>query len=287
MILILFHIIKSDFVYLFYPSSFRYTIIWCWLLNKRYGIHLRGQKNYTDSFSKYLFKFCDLTITMSDNFTNTIKKLSNSNKIYSLERSLIPYTEQDICKDKLYKNKEHYKILYLGGISYQKGIEELIKAAASLKTMGKHNFNIEIYGFGNDFIEKAQNMIYELKLNNNVTINAPIWDFKDKAMVFKNADIFVFPSHHEGFPQVLHEAMVFGTPIITTFVGGISSLMRDGYNCKRIEVKSPESIAETLDFAMTNYAEMGVYAKNAIQDISKIVDSSKPTHAQQLLNLLS
>jgi glycosyltransferase involved in cell wall biosynthesis len=64
---------------------------------------------------------------------------------------------------------------------------------------------------------------------------------------YREADLFCLPSHDEGFPRVLYEAMLHGTPIVTTFVGSISSVMEDSLNCLRVDVRSPVALADTIE----------------------------------------
>ena len=103
---------------------------------------------------------------------------------------------------------------------------------------------------------------------------------------YKTSDVYILPTYHEGFPRTLYEAMIFGTPIITTFVGGISGLMKDGYNCKRIEPKSVDSIVVGLEFAFNNYDKMIQYAGNGQKTVIKIIDSSRLTHAEHLNQII-
>lgn len=53
-----------------------------------------------------------------------------------------------------------------------------------------------------------------------------------KEEMFKNADIFVFPTHYanECFPVVLLEAMQHRLPIVTTDEGGIADIIEQGVN---------------------------------------------------------
>ena len=104
---------------------------------------------------------------------------------------------------------------------------------------------------------------------------------------YKNSDIYILPTYHEGFPRTLYEAMIFGIPIITTFVGGIPTLMKDDFNCKEIKPKSVESIVEILTYAMNNYPKMGELAKNGTNTVAKIIDSNRLTHAQHLNQILN
>jgi len=58
-------------------------------------------------------------------------------------------------------------------------------------------------------------------------------------------DVFVFPSHFEGLPGALLEAMAAGLPIVTTPVDGCSELV-DADSGVYVDPHSPESITEGL-----------------------------------------
>lgn len=52
---------------------------------------------------------------------------------------------------------------------------------------------------------------------------------------YANADVFVLPSHYEGNPKALLEAMACGTPVIGTAVQGIADAIDDGVTGLLIE----------------------------------------------------
>ncbi len=67
-------------------------------------------------------------------------------------------------------------------------------------------------------------------------------------------DVFVFPSHYEGLPGALLEAMGAGLPIVTTPVDGNSELVVDGESGLYVEPKSPSELAERLQRLMSESA---------------------------------
>jgi glycosyltransferase involved in cell wall biosynthesis len=51
---------------------------------------------------------------------------------------------------------------------------------------------------------------------------------KDRLLQF--SDVFVLPSYYEGSPVSVLEAMSYGTPVISTTVGGIPEVVQAGFN---------------------------------------------------------
>ncbi len=60
------------------------------------------------------------------------------------------------------------------------------------------------------------------------------------------ADIFALPSFDEGIPVSLMEAMAMEIPCVSTYVGGIPELIRNGIDGYLISPSDPESLAEVV-----------------------------------------
>jgi len=68
---------------------------------------------------------------------------------------------------------------------------------------------------------------------------------KDVAAVYASADVFVFPTHEEGGPQVIYEAAGCGLPSIVSPMGA-GRLARDGIECILIDPLSVDDLAAAL-----------------------------------------
>jgi glycosyltransferase involved in cell wall biosynthesis len=60
------------------------------------------------------------------------------------------------------------------------------------------------------------------------------------------ANLFVLPSHSEGSPNVLLEAMAAGLPIIATAVGGVPEIVRNGEEAVLVEKQNPKVLAQAI-----------------------------------------
>ena len=74
--------------------------------------------------------------------------------------------------------------------------------------------------------------------------------------------MLVLPSHTEGLPNILLEAMACGTPVLATHVGAIPDLVEDESTGFVIKNNSPEEIAEGVMMALA-YSNIGGIITNA------------------------
>ena len=68
---------------------------------------------------------------------------------------------------------------------------------------------------------------------------------KDIAAVYANADVFVFPTHEEGGPQVTYEAAGCGLPSIVSPMGA-GRIVRDGIECLIVDPLKVDELASAI-----------------------------------------
>ena len=119
-----------------------------------------------------------------------------------------------------------YKIISVGRLELQKNFSLLVEAAG-LAFKGRDDWKLVIYGEGSlRFLLEQQ--IAELQLENKVELAGLTPSVFTK---LAEANIFVFPSLYEGFPNVLAEATCIGLPCIAyKDVSGVQELIENDVN---------------------------------------------------------
>lgn len=275
-------ILKNDFVYIYYPTNYHFLCFFCILFRKKYGLYVRGERGIRNPISKIIYKYSTFVFTVSPQFTDMIKTFGGN---AFTQKPSISFDTNDIIRFKNLTFKKHYHILFLGRIFADKGVFDLVDAMMLLKTNSKHSFTLSFIGDGFD-LDELKLYVKTKNLNNVINFEGHIEDTVNLREMYIKSDLFVLPSHHEGFPRTLYEAMIFGVPIITTFVGGIGSLMKDGYNCLEVKKKDPISIFESINYALNNYEKLDFLVKNGTHTVTQVLNRFRFTHAEYLCFLL-
>ncbi len=111
------------------------------------------------------------------------------------------------------------RFLFAGRLEKQKGVEYLLKA---VNLLDETEFEVVITGDGEE-ADRLRLIAKELHIEDRVTFSGRV-DEKGLLEQYQNCDIFVLPSVWEGLPLTLMEAAASGLPVITTDVGGITSV---------------------------------------------------------------
>jgi glycosyltransferase involved in cell wall biosynthesis len=150
------------------------------------------------------------------------------------------------------------EVLFVGRLSEEKGIRELAQATEGL--------NLVVAGDG--------------PLRDLVPNSFGFVPHDEAQTLIGRAAVVVLPSHREGLPMVLLEAMAHGRAIVATPVGGIPSLVEDGVT----GVLVPQGDAQALREAITRLLEnpelrrkLGVAARARVQEVAswdRVVDET-------------
>lgn len=142
-------------------------------------------------------------------------------------------------------------VLYVGWVIKEKGVYDILEACSLLKE-SFDNFTVELVGPLYLPIETIDELIKSYGLEDVIKICGPIQGRSELRDKYCSSDIFLFPSHYEGFPMAVLEALSCGLPMIASNVGGIPDIVNEGINGFLIEPRSPESISKALSVLLTD-----------------------------------
>jgi glycosyltransferase involved in cell wall biosynthesis len=132
-------------------------------------------------------------------------------------------------------------ITYVGRLDSYKGVNYLLAGFKELLSK-VGNIKLTIVGSGPDETV-LKNMARDLNIIDGVAFKGRQEDVLSE---LDSTDIFVLPSLSEGMPNVLLEAMACELPVVATYVGGNSDLIKDRHNGLLIPPKDSISLSEAL-----------------------------------------
>ncbi len=140
------------------------------------------------------------------------------------------------------------KILLPAGLLPTKGQHTAIKAAAILKQKGLDFVMWLAGGVGVGDKSGYLNYLKELILKNDLGDTVfPLGWRSDIPALIKLSDLVILPTHTEGIPRVVIEAMILKCPVITTSVGGIPDLIEDGQTGLLFPVEDEKALAGNIE----------------------------------------
>lgn len=117
------------------------------------------------------------------------------------------------------------RFLYISNYIEEKGILDLLVAFRGLNELSK--IQLDCYGgFTDPLTEKHIKKL--TKGIQEISINPPVFG-ASKNKVLNEADVVILPSHNEGVPLVLLEALRLAKPIVITKVGYINEVLGEDY----------------------------------------------------------
>ncbi len=139
------------------------------------------------------------------------------------------------------------RFLFLGRMDAWKGIDDLLDAA-QLLTQSHVSFHLTLAGppgtAGDADILNGK--IAARGLRGVVDYLGPVLGL-DKDRLFREADVYVQPSHNEGMPISLLEALAYSLPVIATRVGAVPEVLQHGQEGLLVDARNVASIASAME----------------------------------------
>jgi glycosyltransferase involved in cell wall biosynthesis len=156
-------------------------------------------------------------------------------------------------------------ILCVGRLSREKAQQDFVEAAALIRSNNcKRKVRFVIAGDGPDRL-KLKDLAKSRGVEDWIVFSGQVANL---APYYTMADIAVLPSHSEGSPNVLLEAMAGGLPIVATAVGGIPEIVEHEKQALLVEKHDPAALARSIERLLDDPALCMRLAASARQGIS-------------------
>lgn len=151
-------------------------------------------------------------------------------------------------------------ILFMGRLVYEKGVQHLISAMP--KILSYYNDSKLLIAGKGGMIDELKSQANALGLNNKIYFTGYL-NSKNVQKMYKCADISVFPSTYEPFGIVALEAMLSGTPVVVSDIGGLNEIVNHGVNGMKSYAGNANSLADSILSLLYDYKLCDTITKNA------------------------
>lgn len=138
-------------------------------------------------------------------------------------------------------------LIFWGRIVEVKGLHLMIDSTKRLNADGPR-CHLTIIGDGEDRA-KIEQYAQNTGCNHSIRF-AGRRNIEEIAELSANADLFLMSSFSEGIPTAMLEAMVFGLPAVSTAVGGIPTLIKQGVNGYLVYNRNPDDYQSAIEKAL-------------------------------------
>jgi len=203
-------------------------------------------------------------VVLTPEIKSDISALFPSKPIYILSNPIDIKGMENISNIK----RRSDRVLFLGWYMKRKGVYELVDA---LEILRKNSIEVSADFFGTKEIEELRSYVAARGLSASVRINGWIGE-EDKVRALYGSTMLVLPSHTEGVPNVILEAMATRTPIVSTLVGGLKDVLRDGENAVIAEPENAADLSQRIRMVLQDDELAGRIAETAYRQASERYD---------------
>jgi glycosyltransferase involved in cell wall biosynthesis len=151
--------------------------------------------------------------------------------------------------------------LYAGRLAHRKGLFDFVEAA---RLLTKSNPDVRVQLAGSGPLEAAlRAKVAEHRLEGSVEFLGHVGTRDALREAYRSATAYVQPSHYEGLPTSLLEAMSAGAACIATNVSGHPDVIQSGVNGLLVEAQQPEALAAAMQRIASNPTEAMAFGRAA------------------------
>lgn len=214
------------------------------------------------SESEKCYKKFDKTVCVSegvkDAFASVYPKLDNFEILYNTNESAqIIEKSKESVEDNLFFENE-IKIIGVGKVSENKGFDRLARIQ---KKLSDENYNVHTYILG---VGPDKEQLERFCAENNIADKFTFLGYQTNPYKYvSKCDMYVCSSFSEGFSTAATEALIVGTPVVTTLVSGMEEMLGKDNEYGVITENNEEALYEGIKRLLDDPDLLAHYKKQA------------------------
>ena len=235
--------------------------------NTLLGKLLSSTKQWID-YERVMCQKADMIIVVVDEAKDRIASLNvDVNKIYVISNTL-DINQFDVIERKGF-NKEDFRLLYVGGINYHRGIQYVIDAIAILKNRNI-NIHFDLVGDGR-YLENIKQRIKDKGVECNVIVHG-FKKYTQIPEVYENAHLAIIPHVKSGhtdntIPHKIFQYLYAGIPIVSSNCNPLERIVNETHSGICYQYDKPEELANIIEELYKNPEELNDYIHNGRQAV--------------------
>jgi len=244
------HLCLNSYDFIYSPSEQVYDVIPCWKMKLSMGDKIKWAvvthwlppfppwKRKSSSFINSTLFFISERIGVRLAYQSADKLLPVSNGTLQQLQDVLGVNKKFVsvdCGVNLSQIKtittntglKKYDAVFMKRLQAVKGIFDLINIW-EIVVQHQNNAKLAIIGSGPDR-ERAQNLVKEKGLQNNIEFLGVIYDLKEKYGIIGSSKMFLLPTYEENWAIVIGEAMAAGVPVIAYDLPELLTVWKDNF----------------------------------------------------------
>lgn len=220
----------------------------------------RAFRSYKESVACY--KKFDKTVCVSEDvkkdFLELYPDIDDAVVLHNTnETNQILNLKDEPIETNVFRDRE-FRLCGVGKLLPNKGFDRLARIHKRLRDAG-YPVHTYVLGKGPEK-EKIQKYLVENQLEETFTFLG--YQTNPYKYVTK-CDLFVCTSYAEGFSTAATEALIVGTPIVTTPVAGMKEIIGEENDCGVVTEQTEDSLYENIRILIDNPEVLEIYRRNA------------------------